>query len=145
MPSHAGDQRGHTGDDRQDDAPGDDRSDDRRVRARWCPVRSEPLVYTFVGSADPEYQSVLMPVVWYNVDPLNEALQKVSLELKRSVGDMTMEIARLNAGRLTRVNTIVFVPGGAADDASAGFKALMRDIARENGGQFLRVSEDELK
>ena len=53
-------------------------------------------------------------------------------------------IARLNAGRLTRVNTIVFVPGGG-DDASAGFKALMRDIARENGGQFLRVSEDELK
>jgi hypothetical protein len=68
------------------------------MAAQWVDQRLGAGAFKrLVGDADPEYQSVLLPVAWYNVDPLNEALQKVSLELKKSVGDMTMEIARLNA------------------------------------------------
>jgi hypothetical protein len=68
------------------------------MAAQWVDQRLGAGTFKkLVGSADPEYQSVLLPVAWYNVDPLNEALQQVAVELKTSVGDMTMEIARLNA------------------------------------------------
>ena len=66
--------------------------------AQWVDERLGPGTFKkFAGTADPEYQSVLLPVAWYNADPLNEVLQKVAPELKRTVEDMTMEIARLNA------------------------------------------------
>jgi hypothetical protein len=68
------------------------------MAAHWVDERLGAGTFKkLVGVSDPEYQSVLMPVVWYNVDPLNEALQQVSAELHKPVSDMTMEIARLNA------------------------------------------------
>ena len=68
------------------------------MAAHWVDERLGAGTFKrLVGDSDREYQSVLLPVAWYNVDPLNETLKQVSLELKRSVGDMTMEIARLNA------------------------------------------------
>jgi hypothetical protein len=54
-------------------------------------------------------------------------------------------IARLNADKQTRVNTIVFVSGDAgADDASESFVNLMKQIARDNGGVFGHVKESDL-
>jgi hypothetical protein len=54
-------------------------------------------------------------------------------------------VARLNAGKQTRMNTIIFVPGDGDDEASASFKELMKDIARDNGGVFAHVKENELR
>jgi len=54
-------------------------------------------------------------------------------------------IQRLNTGRQTRINTIIFVPGDGDDEASASFKDLMKVIARDNGGVFAHVKENELR
>jgi hypothetical protein len=54
-------------------------------------------------------------------------------------------VARLNAGKQTRINTIIFVPGDGDDDASASFKELMKEIAKDNGGVFAHVKENELR
>ena len=53
-------------------------------------------------------------------------------------------IQRLNTGRQTRINTIIFVPGDGDDEASASFKDLMKVIAKDNGGVFAHVKENEL-
>ena len=53
-------------------------------------------------------------------------------------------IRRLNAAKQTKVNTIVFTSGDAADDLSQGFVNLMKAIAQENGGTFRVVKENEL-
>ena len=55
-------------------------------------------------------------------------------------------IARLNADKQTRVNTIVFVPGDAgADYAGQAFIDLMKQIAKDNGGVFAHVKESDLR
>jgi len=40
---------------------------------------------------------ILLPVAWYELDPLHSALEVVARRLDRSVEDITTEIARLNA------------------------------------------------
>ena len=55
-------------------------------------------------------------------------------------------ISRLNAGKQTKLNTIIFVPGtGGADDASQSFITLMKQIAKDNGGVFSHVKESDLQ
>jgi hypothetical protein len=56
-------------------------------------------------------------------------------------------IARLNADRQIRINTIVFTTGDAAPDdgVSGAFLSLMKQIAKDNGGLFSRVKEIELR
>ena len=55
-------------------------------------------------------------------------------------------ISRLNADKQTRINTIVFTMGDAAPDdgVSVAFLAVMKQIAKDNGGVFSRVNESEL-
>lgn len=69
------------------------------MAAQWIDQRLGAGTFKrLVGATkDPDYQAVLMPVVWYNVDPLNQVLQSIAGELRSNVADMTMEIARLNA------------------------------------------------
>ena len=43
------------------------------------------------------------------------------------------------------MNTIIFVPGDGDDEASASFKELMKEIAKDNGGVFAHVKENELR
>jgi Ca-activated chloride channel family protein len=55
-------------------------------------------------------------------------------------------IARLNANKQTKLNTIIFVSGsGGADDASQSFITLMKQIAKDNGGVFSHVKESDLQ
>jgi von Willebrand factor type A domain len=54
-------------------------------------------------------------------------------------------VQRMNPGKQTRINTIIFVPGDDDDEASASFKELMKDIAKDNGGVFAHVKENELR
>jgi hypothetical protein len=55
-------------------------------------------------------------------------------------------IARLNAGKQTRINTIIFSGTGAdLDNASQSFIDLMKAIAKDNGGVFSRVKESDLR
>jgi hypothetical protein len=68
------------------------------MAAQWIDQRLGAGTFKkLVGTSDPEYESVLLPVAWYNVDPLNQVLQGIAGELRSNVADMTMEIARLNA------------------------------------------------
>lgn len=70
-----------------------------RMAAQWIDARLGPGTFKQLVAAagDPEYQTVLMPVAWYNVDPLNLALQQASPKLGLSVEEMTMAITRRNA------------------------------------------------
>jgi len=54
-------------------------------------------------------------------------------------------ISRLNATKQTKINTIAFISGDAADELSQGFKDLMKKIAQDNGGQFKVVKESDLQ
>ena len=54
-------------------------------------------------------------------------------------------VKRLNTGKQTRINTIIFVPGDGDDEASAAFKDLMKEIAKDNGGVYAHVKETELQ
>ena len=54
-------------------------------------------------------------------------------------------VQRLNTGKQTRINTIIFVPGGSDDEASASFKELMKEIAKDNGGVYAHVKESDLQ
>lgn len=54
-------------------------------------------------------------------------------------------VQRMNTGKQTRINTIIFVPGDDDADASASFKELMKEIAQDNGGVFAYVKESELQ
>jgi hypothetical protein len=68
------------------------------MAAQWVDERMGPGTFKkLVGDTDSEYQSVLMPVAWYNVEALDGVLQQVARELHKSVEDITMEIARQNA------------------------------------------------
>ena len=69
------------------------------MAAQWIDERLGPGSFKklVAATSDPEYQSVLMPVAWYNVEPLNEVLDQVAKELRKTVEDITMEITRLNA------------------------------------------------
>jgi hypothetical protein len=50
-----------------------------------------------VERGGPDYEGMLLPVGWYDVDPLNQALVVVAQQLNKSLEDITMEIARNNA------------------------------------------------
>ena len=54
-------------------------------------------------------------------------------------------VKRLNTGKQTRINTIIFVPGDGDDEASTAFKDLMKEIAKDNGGVYAHVKETELQ
>ena len=54
-------------------------------------------------------------------------------------------IQRLNRDRQTKLNTIIFVSGGGADDASQSFIDLMKQLAKDNGGVFSHVKESDLQ
>ena len=54
-------------------------------------------------------------------------------------------VKRLNSGKQTRINTIIFVPGDGDDEASTAFKDLMKEIAKDNGGVYAHVKETELQ
>jgi hypothetical protein len=54
-------------------------------------------------------------------------------------------IARLNATKQTKINTIAFISGDAGDELTQGFKDLMKKIAQDNGGQFKIVKESDLQ
>jgi len=56
-------------------------------------------------------------------------------------------IARLNADKHVKINTIIFTMGDAAPDdgVSNAFLSLMKQIATENGGIFSRVKESALR
>jgi hypothetical protein len=55
-------------------------------------------------------------------------------------------VSRLNADKQTRINTIIFTMGDATPDdgVSNAFLALMKQIAKDNGGVFSRVKESAL-
>ena len=63
-------------------------------------------------------------------------------ELKRA--DVKTAIQRMNTGKQTRINTIIFVPGDGDEEGSASFRELMKEIAKDNGGVFAHVKESEL-
>jgi len=54
-------------------------------------------------------------------------------------------IRRLNKDKQTKINTILFTSGDAADDASESLVSLMKSIAKDSGGVFSRVKESDLK
>jgi hypothetical protein len=54
-------------------------------------------------------------------------------------------IQKLNVGKQTKINTIIFVQGQGADDSSQSFTDLMKQIARDNGGVFSHVKESDLQ
>jgi hypothetical protein len=54
-------------------------------------------------------------------------------------------IQRLNTGKQTKINSIVFVSGDAADETSQSFIDLMKTIAKDNGGVFSHVKESDLQ
>ena len=53
-------------------------------------------------------------------------------------------IQRLNNGKQTRINTIIFV-GEADSDTSQSFIDLMKTIAKDNGGVYSHVKESDLQ
>ena len=54
-------------------------------------------------------------------------------------------IRRLNKDKQTKINTILFTSGDAADDASESLVSLMKSIAKDSGGVFSRVKESDLR
>jgi hypothetical protein len=60
----------------------------------------------------------------------------------RAVKDL---VAKVNGGRQTKVNTIVFTSDDGQKDASTAFVELMKEIAKDNGGVFTSVKETDLR
>ena len=54
-------------------------------------------------------------------------------------------ITKLNRDKQTKVNTIIFVQGTAADETSQSFIDLMKAIAKDNLGMFSHVKESDLQ
>jgi len=54
-------------------------------------------------------------------------------------------IQRLNTGKQTKINTIIFVSGSGTDDTSQSFIDLMKQVAKDNGGVFSHVKESDLQ
>ena len=55
------------------------------------------------------------------------------------------DVQRLSRDKKTKINTILFVPGDGGTEASKSFVELMKQIAKDNGGVFSHVEENELQ